>query len=376
MISPSDRALAVELIQEANKNGARLALACKELNISVRTYERWISEGGVKKDQRPIISRPAPKNKISNEEKQEMLEIVKQKEFVDLPPSQIVPKLADQNIYIASESSFYRLLREENMQHHRGRSKKPERKLPESYMATAPNQVWTWDITWLKGPIKGLYFRLYLIIDIFSRKIIAWEIWETEDAIYAEELLKKAVISEKIQGKPLVLHSDNGSPMKAATFQGLLEMLGIQSSYSRPRVSNDNPYSEAMFRTLKYRPEFPYKGFKTLEEARIWSNQFVHWYNCEHQHSGIKFVTPEQCHTGAHHEILKNRKEVYDLARQKHPERWSRSTRDWEAHRYVTLNPMKAELENNLREKEINSNDREIESQTTIIDKPAILTFS
>lgn len=150
-----------------------------------------------------------------------MLEIVKRKEFVDLPPSQIVPKLADQSIYIASESSFYRVLREENMQHPRGRSEKPERKLPESYMAMAPNQVWTWDITWLKGPIKGLYFRLYLIIDIFSRKIVAWEIWESEEAVYAEELLKKAVVSEKIKGKPLVLHSDNGSPMKAATFQGL-----------------------------------------------------------------------------------------------------------------------------------------------------------
>ncbi|QOY35336.2 IS3 family transposase [Anaerobacillus isosaccharinicus] len=375
MIRPSDRALAVELIQEANNNGARLALACKELNISVRTYERWVSDGGVKEDQRPIVSRPEPKNKLTTEEKQKMLEIVKQKEFVDLPPSQIVPKLADQSIYIASESSFYRVLREENMQHHRGRSKKPERKLPESYMALAPNQVWTWDITWLKGPIKGLYFRLYLIIDIFSRKIVAWEIWESEEAIYAEELLKKAVVSEKIKGKPLVLHSDNGSPMKAATFQGLLEKLGIQSSYSRPRVSNDNPYSEAMFRTLKYRPEFPYKGFKTLEEARTWSNNFVHWYNCEHQHSGIKFVTPDQCHTGAYHEVLKNRKEVYEQAKQRNPERWTRSTRDWDPHRFVTLNPMKAELETNSKKNDIQSNVERENSQSPV-NKQATLTFS
>jgi transposase InsO family protein len=127
------------------------------------------------------------------------------------------------------------------------------------------------DITWLKGPVKGLFYRLYMIIDLFSRMIIAWEIWETEEAQYAEELIKKAVVSEKIQGRPLVLHSDNGCPMRAATFQALLEKLGIQSSYSRPRVSNDNPYSEAIFRTLKYRPEYPYKGFKTLEEARKWS---------------------------------------------------------------------------------------------------------
>ncbi len=154
------------------------------------------------------------------------------------------------------------------MQQHRGRSKRPETKLPESYLATAPNQVWTWDITWLKGPAQGLYYRVYLIIDLFSRKIVGWDIWESEEAKHAETLIKKAVINEKIQGTPLVLHSDNGSPMKASTFQALLEKLGIQSSYSRPRVSNDNPYSESIFRTLKYRPAFPYAGFKTIEDAR------------------------------------------------------------------------------------------------------------
>jgi putative transposase len=347
MISPSDRALAVELIQEANQNGARLALSCRELNISVRTYERWVSEGGIKEDQRPLAIRPQPKNKLTKEEKEEILEVVKKEEFADLPPTQIVPRLADQNIYIASESSFYRVLREQNMQNHRGRSKRPERKLPESHLATAPNQVWTWDITWLKGPVKGLFYRLYLIIDLFSRKIVGWEIWETEEAKYAEELVKKAVVSEKIQGRPLVLHSDNGSPMKAATFQVLLEKLGIQSSYSRPRVSNDNPYSEAMFRTLKYRPEYPYRGFKTLETAREWSLKFVHWYNCIHLHSGINFVMPEQCHTGSYVEVLKNRKEVYEQAKQRRPERWSGSTRDWTPHESVALNPMKEEKENN-----------------------------
>ncbi|UOY92117.1 IS3 family transposase [Ectobacillus sp. JY-23] len=315
MIRSSDRVLAVELIQEANKNGARLALACQELHISVRTYERWVSEGGVKEDQRPLAVRPIPKNKLTQEEKQEMLEVVKKEEFANLPPTQIVPKLADQKIYIASESSFYRVLRENQMQHHRGRSKRAERKLPESHLATAPNQVWTWDITWLKGPVKGIFYRLYLIIDIFSRKIVGWEIWETEEARYAEELMKRAVISENIQGKPLVLHADNGSPMKAATFQVLLEKLGIQSSYSRPRVSNDNPYSEAIFRTLKYRPEYPYKGFQTLIAAREWGMKFVNWYNCVHVHSGINFVTPEQCHNGAHIEILEKRKEVYEQAR-------------------------------------------------------------
>ena len=198
MIRPSDRRLAVELIQEANQNGARLAKACEELNISVRTYERWVSAGGVQEDQRPHAQRPEPKNKLTEEERQDVIEIVKKEEFVDLPPSQIVPKLADQSIYIASESTIYRILREEKMQQHRGQSKRPKTKLPESYLATAPNQVWTWDITWLKGPVRGLYYRLYLIIDLFSRKIVGWDIWETEEAKHAETLIRKAVLNEKI----------------------------------------------------------------------------------------------------------------------------------------------------------------------------------
>ena len=344
LIGPSDRALAVELIQEANQNGARLALACRELNISERTYQRWIQGDGIKEDGRPHAVRPEPKNKLTIAEKEKILEVVNTSEFANSPPSQIVPKLADRQIYMASESTFYRVLREYSMQNHRGRSKKPVSKLPESYLATAPNQVWTWDITWLQGPVNGKYFRLYMIIDLFSRKIVGWEVWETEEAKHAEALLKKAVINEKIQEDSLVLHSDNGSPMKASTFQVLLEKLGIQKSYSRPRVSNDNPFSEAAFRTLKYRPEYPSKGFETLEKARDWSLTFVHWYNDVHLHSGIKFVTPNQCHTGVHLDVLKNRQEVYETAKLKNPERWSRSTRNWTAHESVALNPMKEQL--------------------------------
>lgn len=343
MIDPSNRVLAVELIQEANKNGARLAKACQELSISVRTYERWVADGGVKVDQRPLSQRPTPKNKLSQKEKDEIITIVKKEEYVDLPPTQIVPKLADQGTYIASESTFYRVLREEKMQNHRGRSQRSERRIPESHLATSPNQVWTWDITWLGGPVKGLYYRLYLILDLFSRKVVGWEVWETEEAKYAETLVKKSVLSEKIQGAPLVLHSDNGSPMKATTFLGLLEKLGIQSSFSRPRVSNDNPYSEAMFRTLKYRPNYPHKGFATLEEARQWSGEFVHWYNGIHLHSGLKFVTPVQCHTGSHIEVLKKREKVYQEAKERHPERWASNTKNWTPHDQVALNPMRVE---------------------------------
>lgn len=194
--------------------------------------------------------------------------------------------------------------------------------------------------------IKGAYFKLYMVIDIFSRFPVGLEVWENEDAIYAEELIKKAVIREKIKGKPLVLHSDNGSPMKDATFQALLEKLGITKSYSRPRVSNDNPYSEAMFRTMKYRSEYPHEGFESLEAAREWAAEFGKWYAYEHQHSGLNFVTPHQAHTGEHIEILAKRKEVYEKAKSKHPERWSRTTRDWSPHQSVALNPMKDQQEN------------------------------
>lgn len=343
MISLSDRKKAIELIQEANRIGARLANACKELNISVRTYQRWIKEGNVKEDQRPLAERPEPKNKLTLEERQEIINIVNTDEYADLPPSQIVPKLADEGRYMASESTFYRFLHEEKMQNHRGRSKKPVRKVPTTHIATGPNQVWTWDITWLKGPVLGLYFYLYMIIDIFSRKIVGWEIWETESAEHAQELIRKAVLNEKINGRPLVLHSDNGSPMKAATFQATLEKLGIQKSYSRPRVSNDNPYSEAMFRTLKYRPEYPENGFENVGLARIWGMKLIDWYNNEHYHSGINFVTPNQRHTGKDTAILKNRKEVYEKAKLEHPERWAKTSRSWDPVKIVALNPIKEE---------------------------------
>ncbi len=231
------------------------------------------------------------------------------------------------------------------MQNHRGQGQKPRKRVPESHLATAPNQVWTWDITWLTGPVKGLYYRLYLILDLFSRKVVGWEVWETEEAQYTEKLVKKAVMKEEIQGRPLVLHSDNGSPMQAATFLGLLETLGIQSSFSRPRVSNDNPYSEAMFRTLKYRPEYPHKGFESLEDARKWSRQFVNWYNEIHLHSGLNFVTPTQCHNGKYKDVLSKRIGVYETARKRNPERWARGTRDWSAHEQVALNPMREDTQ-------------------------------
>lgn len=348
MISDSDRVTAVELINEARENGARLKPACDELNISIRTYERWTKEGEVKKDQRPLAKRPTPKNKLTKEERDEIIITVNSPEYADLVPSQIVPKLADEGKYIASESTIYKILKEEKMNTHRGRTSAPVKREPPTHVATAPNQVWTWDITWLNAFIKGQYYKLYLIVDMFSRFIVGYEVWEEEKSEYAEYLIRKATLSQGIAGRPLVLHSDNGSPMKAATFQATLEKLGIQSSFSRPRVSNDNPYSEALFKTMKYRPKYPSKGFPSLEEARKWVEKFVRWYNYNHLHSGINFITPYQRHYGLDKKIMARRKEIYERAKAKHPERWSKNIRNWSLPKYVSLNPISEEEAINL----------------------------
>ena len=279
MISTPDRQTAIALINEAITAGARRAKACAALEISDRTLRRWTKGGQVRPDQRPLVPRPEPANKLSEAERAAVLEACNSKEFSSLPPSQIVPNLADQGLYLASESSFYRILRADGQQHHRGRAKPAvRRKPPTSYQACAPCQVWTWDITWMPGPVSGMFFYLYLIVDIFSRKIVGWEVHERESADLAAALIRQAVLAEGCIARPLVLHADNGSPMKGATMKVTMEKLGITASYSRPRVSNDNPFSEALFRTCKYRPDWPTKGFATKADAQAWVKSFASWY--------------------------------------------------------------------------------------------------
>ncbi|WP_373463346.1 IS3 family transposase [Herbivorax sp. ANBcel31] len=338
----SERQTIIKLINEARENGARLKQACKIAGITDRTYERWVEGNNIKEDQRPYADRPEPVNKLTQDEYKSILRIVNSPGFVDLPPSQIVPTLADKGIYIASESTMYRILRNENMQHNRGRSKAPTmRKTPETHIAKAPNEVWSWDITYLNTSVRGLYYKLYMIVDIYSRKIVGWEVWHDENGELASQLVERTVTSEKVRNKPLILHSDNGPPMKSFTLKSKLESLGIIKSYSRPRVSNDNPYSESLFRTCKYRPNYPRKGFETIDEAREWVNNFVDWYNNEHYHSSLKFTTPNSVHTGQVNEILKKRKKVYETAKKLHPERWKKPIRDWDPIREVALNPIK-----------------------------------
>lgn len=244
MISPPDRQHAIELIDEARQAGARLKPACRELGIDTRTSQRWRQGAQVKVDGRPGAVRPLPANQLSAEERAQVLALCHQPSYASLPPGQIVPRLADQGQYIASEASFYRILRQADEHHHRGHSRTPRPAAePPRRCATAPGEVWSWDISWLPGPVKGLFFYLYLIIDLYSRKIVGWEVYERESADYAAEVVHRAVLAERCVGKPLVLHADNGSPMKGETLLAMLYRLGIATSYSRPRISNDNPYS-------------------------------------------------------------------------------------------------------------------------------------
>lgn len=343
LISGPDRMRAIKLINVATASGARLIKDCEEIGISDRTFKRWTSENTPCEDQRPIVERPVPKNKLSPEERENIINTINQPEYKSMPASQIVPTLADKNIYLASESTIYRVQNEVKMNNHRGQTKSPVKRTKSTHTATGPNQVWMWDITWLGGPAKGIYFYLYLILDLFSRNIVGWEVWSEESAEHASALIKRSTLSEQVNTalNPLVLHSDNGSPMKGATMLETLYGLGITPSRSRPRVSNDNPYAESIFRTFKYRPDYPTKGFIDINAARQWVLGFVHWYNFNHKHSGLNYISPNQRHTGQSDAIFENRNRVYQLAREKHPERWAKSTRDWSLKNEVHLNPIK-----------------------------------
>lgn len=324
-------------IAEAVHQGARQKKACEVIGITERTLQRWKK----KPDKTDMRNGPKtkPKNSLTEEEKEEILSIVNNNRFKDMSPSQIVPSLLDEGIYIASESSIYRLLRKNRMLEHRQKSKTPSHTKPDELCATKPNQVWSWDITYLRSAIAGMFFYLYMIIDIYSRKIVGWEVHEVESSDYSRNLITRACEEYGVNRRELTLHSDNGGPMKGATMLATLQKLGIVPSFSRPRVSDDNPYSESLFKTMKYRPEYPGKPFESIEAARKWVNEFVNWYNNEHYHSGINYVTPASKHELKDIEILKKRKEVLEKAKSKNPSRWSGSVRNCNHVKMVFLNP-------------------------------------
>lgn len=338
MTSLVERGQIITLVQEAMNSGARQDRACTVINLNERTLQRWQVDQS-RGDQRPERTQ-TPTNRLSTLEREHLLTVVNSDEFGSLPPSQIVPILADRGQYIASESTFYRILKAESQLRHRGAERPAEqRHKPRALCATAPNQLFSWDITYLPTPVKGIYFYLYLFMDIFSRKIVGWQIYDAESSDLAGEVMRDICVRENIAPNQVVLHSDNGSPMKGATMLATLQALGVAPSFSRPAVSNDNPYSESLFKTLKYRPAYPRQAFESLLAARRWVGVFVQWYNHEHRHSAIRFVTPAERHTGLDTMLLQKRITVYEAAKSRHPERWSGATRNWQPVRVVHLNP-------------------------------------
>ena len=307
--------------------------------MSARTFQRWVKDGIVS-DRRVTVARPTPANKLSESERQRILAVCNEPAFSHLPPCQIVPILLDQGSYIASESSFYRILKAANQLTHRGRTKpKTKDNKPSSFTATKANQVWSWDITYCPSRVIGQHYYLYMMEDIYSRKIVGWEVYDRESGDDAAILLERSVWTEQCVKNQLVLHSDNRYPMKSFTLRAKMQELGVVRSHSRPRVSNDNPYSESLFRTVKYHPRWPSEGFESLDAARTWVKGFVQWYNHEHRHSRIKFVTPVQRHTGEDKEILCKRDILYTRMKKRNPARWSTTTRNWQHEQTVELNP-------------------------------------
>ena len=343
MIGLEDRCSLARDITVAHLAGARLRLACETAGIDVRTLQRWKARQGlVSGDGRPQAVRLVPAHALSEIERARLLCVANEPRFACVPPARIVPQLADEGVYIASESSFARVLRAEGQNAHRGRAKAPKAvRPPTTHIASGPRQVWCWDMTYLPALVTGLWFHLYLILDLYSRKIVGWEVHDSDAAEHAAHLVRRTALAEGIAAladKP-VLHGDNGSTLKATTVLAMLHWLGVKPSYSRPRVSDDNAYAESLFRTAKYRPEFPAQGFADLEAARAWATGFVHWYNVDHRHSGIRYVSPSQRHEGEDHAILEARHALYLQARQKNPARWSGNTRNWSPVVAVTLNP-------------------------------------
>jgi len=332
MNSLEDKQKLLRAIKDAREKGARLQAICRHIGISMRTIQRW--EKAVLIDKRNGSTRYVS-HKLSTEERRHVLDICMQKEYVDNYPHEIVADLASKGVYIASESTFYRILREERMLSHRRSSKPPTEREKPRLVATGPDQVYSWDITYVKSDVTGIYYYLYMIIDIWSRMIVHWEIHDRENSSIASSMMQRLSMKKDIRGT--VLHSDNGSPMKGFSMLAKLYDLQVLPSFSRPRISEDNPYSESLFRTMKYRPLYPSK-FGTIHDAQEWIKKFVYWYNKEHMHSSIQFVTPHERHYGKDIVILETRRATYLEAYKRNPSRWTGRPKSWEQNKVVGIN--------------------------------------
>lgn len=301
-------------VDVAVESGARLFKACNAIHLDQRRLRRWrkVEGDGRKGGYRAECQR------ITETEKDAIVYEFAQPGMADLPIKVAHATLMDKGIYLASPSTFVRVLRERHIRKPRT-CKVPIAKRPE-LLATGPGQVWCWDITWLEAPLKGTYFYLYMIIDMYSRKVVGWEVFPKEDGTLARFLFAQALEAEKIPAGQIIVHSDNGKPMRSVSLRGLFDKLGVTASYGRPHTSNDNAFAESLFATLKGRVAFP-EYFSSIESAGAYCLEFFTWYNCFHMHSGLDFVTPQAVHEGLQRGIFDQRNILLDSNRNAHPSR-------------------------------------------------------
>jgi len=289
--------------------------ACKALNVSRATLYRR------RKPQAPTSPRAKPPRALSCQERNEVLDQLNSERFADQAPRQIYSKLLDEGTYLCSVRTMYRILDEnKSIRERRNQLTHPNYQKPE-LLASNPNEVWSWDITKLKGPQKWTYYYLYVILDIHSRYVVGWMLAHRESSDLAKDLIQTSVDRQQIEPEQLIIHSDRGPSMASHSVANLLGSLGVTKSHSRPHVSNDNPFSESQFKTMKYRPEFPDR-FGCYEDALSFCRSFFAWYNCEHYHSGIGLVTPESLHFGKAPQIVEARKKTLEEAWKSKPERF------------------------------------------------------
>jgi len=337
-VTVSDRSQVLALVAEAVAQGSRQHTACEMVGVAERTLQRWQRPETAEDGRRGPHT--APHHTLSPGEREQMVAMAARPEFCNVSPHQIVPRLADRGEYLASESSFYRVLKTEHLLTHRGRATPAHRARPRAYEVTAPRTLFSWDITYLPSSIRGQYYYLYLFVDVFSRKAVGAEVHAEESMAHSSRLLDTICREEGIEPHQVSVHADNGGAMKGSTMLATMQRLGVMPSFSRPSVSNDNPFSESLLRTVKYCPLYPTTPFASLDAARVWVATFVHWYNHEQLHSGIRFTTPASRHAGTDTAILHTRDRVYHAAQRTHPLRWSGATRNWTRIERVTLNGM------------------------------------
>jgi len=310
--------------------------ACRALGVARATlYRARRPATGPRPMARP---RPAPRRALNAEQRQEVLALLHSSRFVDAAPAEIYATLLDEGRYLCSERTMYRLLQQAGeVRERRDQLRRPHYRRPE-LLATAPNQVWSWDITKLRGPVKGTYYCLYVILDIFSRYTVGWLIAERESEVLAQRLIAETIDKYDFVREQLTLHADRGSAMTSKSVAQLLADLGVIKSHSRPHTSDDNPYSEAQLKTLKYHPRFPDR-FSSLADARSFCRSFFQWYNDEHHHSGLALLTPADVHSGRAGQVLQRRAQTLDAAYLNHPERFNRPPQPKKPPEKAWINP-------------------------------------